>query len=1035
MAFTASDDVNILQTSDSSVVGAGAGNDRYVLSAATLSNNQKITISDSSGANALQLVGGLVISSSQVTSNALLLTLNNGAQITLLGANTFSYITGGDAISGTGGTTQNYNSFVTQSLGTTVPAGNTPNSGGSVTVNNNGGTTAGGNPVQSIALTPAAASVNEGATIAFNLSTQNVANGTVYTYQITGVAPSDVVGGTLSGTVTVNSGVGVISVPLAADSTTEGAETLTVTLIGTGLATAPTASVTVNDTSLTPVSTYALTSGIDTIGSGQTSGSSNGTADLNTLNNGDRIVDDSTTDNDTLIAQITGATALDASVNFTNIENVGFNVLSGTLTVNALNYGGLKVLALGGQGSLAVTNLQLPSTVLRLLGTGGNLDVTHNAAGVGTPGVTDVVTVDLVGTTGGNVQLLTAGPAPAGVEALRLTTTSGQTNTLNSVTGVFTTLQITGGGNVTIGDALNLDAIESTVTTIQATDTGRATLFLQGGANTAVFTGAGADTLRFDTVLQTSNLVSTGSGADTLILGGAVNGAAVISGVETIQLTAPAASLDMLNVTGGVALDFQGGGTLTVTNATAGTSVKTSTTGTSTGNIRFEFADTVVNQSLNLDLAQPVTAASTLMLKNAANVTVAASSNGAQTFGAVTLDDTAAGTDTTRALTLNASGAGTALTTGAIGSASTLTNLTLRASGLGSSIAIGDIAVATALQSLTIAAANGGATVGAISGANALSTIDIEVGSGKLTTAVGANDIAAANAAGISSIALRASGGDIGATGNVLGISNTNGGINAVTLTGTGDIFATLNAGIGRVQSVTSTATGGTTLTITNSTALDMPGTTVVLGNAVNGKSNTLVLVSDRADNVTGGSGADSITSGAGNDIINAGGGNDILNGGAGSDLLTGGDGNDTFVIANTAESRNSLFVLSDTTNANLDRIIGFAGNGPMAGDLIGLDVVGALTFDANATVTVVARVGIIANNFTELTTALNTVALAASTNAVAQALDITVSAGNLAGRYLLVNDGTASVDLANDLIVQITGVSGALDATDFVIV
>ncbi len=1030
MAFTASDDVNILQTSDSSVVGAGAGNDRYVLSAATLSNGKKITISDTAGTNTLQLVGGLVIVSSQVTSNALLLTLNNGAEITLLGANTFSYITGGDAISGTGGTTQNFNSFVTQSLGTTVPAGNTPNSGGSVTVNNNGGTTAGGgNPVPSVVLTPAAASVNEGATIAFNLSTQNVANGTVYTYQITGVSPSDVVGGTLSGTVTVNSGAGTISVPLAADSVTEGAETLTVTLIGTGQATAPTASVTVNDTSLTPVSTYALTSGIDTIGSGPTSGNSSGTADLNTLNNGDRIVDDSTTDNDTLIAQVTGATPLDSTVNFTNIENIGFNVLSGTLTADALNYAGVKVLALAGQGNLTVTNLQSPSTVLKLLGTSGNLNVTHNPAGVG--GVADTVTVDLVGTTAG---MLTLG---AGIEALRLTTTSGQTNTLNAVStpAALTTLQITGGGNVTIGSPTNLTAIAATVTTVQATDTARANLFLTGAANTAVFTGVGADTVRFNTALTANNLVSAGNGNDTLVLGAANNLAGIITSVESIQLTAASSALDMLNVTGGVALDFQGGGTLTVSNATAGTSVKTSTAGT-TGNVIFGYASTVTNQTLNLDLTQQVSATTT-SFTNAANVAVAVSTTGAQGLGAVTLDETAGGTDTTRALTLNASGAGSALTTGAIGSAGTLTNLTLRASGLGSNVAIGDI-TAAALQNLTIAAANGGASIGAISGSTALSTIDIEVGAGGLGLN-GATDISASNAAGINSVALRATGGNIGATGagNALLIDNANGGINTVTLTGSGDIFTALNAGsagVGRVQSVNSTATGGVTLTITNSTALDMPGTTVVLGNAVNGKQNNLTLASDRADTVSGGTGVDVIATGAGNDVIAAGGGNDTITGGAGSDVLSGDAGNDTFVFSTLAETRNALFSLNDTTNTNLDRVTDFNGNGAAAGDVFQLDVVG-VNFTNAATALISARsVGTLTaiNNFTELTTALNSVALNASTTTSARVLDITVTSGNLAGRYLLVNDGVANVDLANDLIINITGVTGAVNAADF---
>lgn len=823
--------------------------------------------------------------------------------------------------------------------------------------------------------------------------------------------------------------MGTITVPLAADNLTEGAETLTVTLIGTGQANAPAASVTVNDTSLTPVSTYALTSGIDTIGAGQTTGNSSGTADLNTLNNGDRIVDDSTTDNDTLIVQITGATPLDSTVNLTNIENVGFNVLSGVLNVDALNYAGLKMLGLGGQGNLTVTNLQLPSTVLRLIGTNGNLNVTHNPANV--TGVADTVTVDLVGTTAGTVTL------GAGVEALRLTTTSGQANTLNALVGPFTTLQVTGGGDVTIGSPTNLNAIAATVTTVQATDTAKANLFLAGGANASVFTGNGADTVRINAALATTNLVSTGNGSDTLVLGAAANLAAVISGVEAIQLTAANSALNMLNTTGGVALDFQGGGTLTVSNATAGTSVKTSTAGT-TGNINFAYANTVSNQSLTLDLARQVTATTT-MLQNAANVTVLTGTTGVQALGAVTLDNTANGTDTSRTLTLDANAAGSALTTGAIGSASTLTGLTLRATGLGSSVTIGDI-VAESLQSFTIAAANGGATIGAITGSTALSAINIEVGTGNLTLNGAATDISAGNAAGINTVVLNGNGGNIGAAGagNALIINNTNGGINTVTLAGTGDIFTELTAGVGRVQSVNSTASGGTELTIVNSAGLDMPGSTVVLGNAVNGKQNTVTLNSDRADTVSGGTGVDVISTGLGNDVISAGGGDDRLIGGAGADVLTGGTGNDTFVFVNTADTRNAQFTLNDTTNANLDRVTDFVGNGAAAGDLFSFDRVGGANFTAATTVLISARSIITAvNNFQELTTALNTMMVNASTAAQARVLDITVSSGNLAGRYLLVNDDDAAnnVNLVNDLIINITGVTGVVNAADFVFV
>lgn len=103
MPFTAGNDINLLQATDIRTVGAGAGNDAYILSAALLAPNQQITISDSQGTNTLRLVAGLEIVGSAVSSSAVQLTLNNGAVVTLLGANSFQFQTGGDAITGAGG--------------------------------------------------------------------------------------------------------------------------------------------------------------------------------------------------------------------------------------------------------------------------------------------------------------------------------------------------------------------------------------------------------------------------------------------------------------------------------------------------------------------------------------------------------------------------------------------------------------------------------------------------------------------------------------------------------------------------------------------------------------------------------------------------------------------------------------------------------------------------------------------------------------------------------------------------------------------
>ena len=67
----------------------------------------------------------------------------------------------------------------------------------------------------------------------FTLKTNNVDAGAVVDYQLTGISGADVVGGKLSGQVTISSsGTTSISIPIAADATTEGVEIITLTVQG-----------------------------------------------------------------------------------------------------------------------------------------------------------------------------------------------------------------------------------------------------------------------------------------------------------------------------------------------------------------------------------------------------------------------------------------------------------------------------------------------------------------------------------------------------------------------------------------------------------------------------------------------------------------------------------------------------------------------------------------------------------------------------------------------------------------------------------
>ncbi|CAK0748842.1 lysyl endopeptidase [Gammaproteobacteria bacterium] len=126
-------DVVLLQTTSPSVMGAGPGDDTYILTPYVLSGTENITISDAQGSNLLQLVGGLSISKSDVASTALRLTLINGAQVTILGANAFLYDVGGNATAGINHTPVSFIAFASNTLGVTVPTSGTV-TGGPVTI-------------------------------------------------------------------------------------------------------------------------------------------------------------------------------------------------------------------------------------------------------------------------------------------------------------------------------------------------------------------------------------------------------------------------------------------------------------------------------------------------------------------------------------------------------------------------------------------------------------------------------------------------------------------------------------------------------------------------------------------------------------------------------------------------------------------------------------------------------------------------------------------------------------------------------------
>lgn len=108
------------------------------------------------------------------------------------------------------------------------------------------------------ALSRSAASVDEGNSISFTVTTVGVVNGTTVGYTVTGISSADLSSGSLTGNITINSNTGSVTFGIAADSLTEGSETLTITLAATDSAGNSTGSLSssavINDTSTTPLS-------------------------------------------------------------------------------------------------------------------------------------------------------------------------------------------------------------------------------------------------------------------------------------------------------------------------------------------------------------------------------------------------------------------------------------------------------------------------------------------------------------------------------------------------------------------------------------------------------------------------------------------------------------------------------------------------------------------------------------------------------------------------------------------------------------
>ena len=238
-----------------------------------------------------------------------------------------------------------------------------------------------------------------------------------------------------------------------------------------------------------------------------------------------------------------------------------------------------------------------------------------------------------------------------------------------------------------------------------------------------------------------------------------------------------------------------------------------------------------------------------------------------------------------------------------------------------------------------------------------------------------------------------------GVTTQVINIPILNNSLNEANEIFTLALSSPTNAALGTQTAATTTITDTFTAAVTTTLAANVENLTLTGAAAING---------------TGNAGNNVITGNTANNLLNGSGGNDTLNGGAGLDTLTGGAGNDVF-----------LFQFSQSTVANPDRITDFAINSDKI-DLLSaaggvLPAPAAFSRAANSAATTLTNV--VNAVFTDANGAL----------AGNQALGINgaalvrVTTVGIAGTYIIVNDNVAGFQNANDLLVNVTGITGTL--------
>ena len=924
--------------------------------------------------------------------------------------------------------------------------------GQTASVNINDTSTTPAEAVATYALAASASSANEGDVVVFTLTTTNVASGSLVAYAITGIESADVVGGALTGTATVGvDGVATVSVSLTDDASTEGAQTMTMTMAG------QTASVSVADSSGDAVKVMTLTTGAD--GGADFTGDTNDdifSGAVGTLNTVDSL--DGGNGNDTLNAVMNGA----ATPTLTSVESMTVTA-TGASTIDLLNSDSLTTVnSSSSTAALTLNNAELVDTV-----TITNTDQTHTINFEGDTGTADAVTINMTTVTGA---------ADLVIDAAIETVNMASEGTNSFETDFAGTIDLSGSGSLTLAGtgagtvaASVVDAADYTgALTVSVTDaahtvtggsagdtitgaTGTANTLTGNGGNDTITGGTGADNINAG---EGANTVVTGGGADTVNVG---------AGNDTITDAAGAASI---TDTGGDNTVTAGAGNDTITTGAgddriifaadndldvndqvdpgAGTNTLVATAGDVTANNALNAADPLTDLEtlqtgfanfdilevsdamantetintaaigagiLRVDLTTAGAGANNFIL-NAGDNTINANMAGAAFAGAVTITDT--GTATTDSVTLVNNNAANADRFG--GQNLTVNGFeTLNVNG-------GATAVATAQTIGTVTMAPDGtnnASVINVSGNNAVTIGAVtQTGTGLLTIN---GSTVTAQTAGTTTL-------DITAPVVTTGGASIVGSAGDDTITGDTNNVNTIDGGAGD-----DTLTGGSAADSITATAGD---------NAIDGN--------DGNDTITTGAGADTITGGTGNETVTTGAGADVITTDAGNDSVNAGDGNDRITAAGNLTTADTLDGGADTDTLVLGAVV-TAGSAVNLSSFETIEYTAAAAqdmflFGSDNTINTLVLAGDANFTFTNVADTTNSIVIAATMTAAnvtssrlvdgtANGTTISIQTGTDAAQDLGVvtisNEETVTLNTTMDTAGRVFDISGTLDAAD----